>query len=167
VSIVIDRNPIDRKAYRLVAEQCLPVLRDEVFRFFSDATQLENITPRWLKFSVLTPSPIPMHTGALIDYRIWLRGIPIRWRTKITKWEPPDRFADEQVSGPYRFWRHEHTFHKIGGNTLVRDRVNYSVPGGAWVHSCLVKSDLHRIFAFRHRTLAEIFRPSFDTASPA
>ena len=157
MSIVIDRNPIDRKAYRLVAEQCLPVLRDEVFRFFSDATQLENITPRWLKFSVLTPGPIQLKTGARIDYRLRLHGIPIRWQSEISAWYPPHRFVDEQRRGPYRCWIHEHTFLEHNSGTLARDRVQYAVLGGSLVNQLFVARDLKRVFAFREETLLRIF----------
>ena len=106
---------------------------DEVFRFFQDAHNLEALTPDFLKFEVLTPKPIEMRTGALIDYRIRLRGIPLRWRTEITDWNPPHSFVDQQLRGPYRQWHHTHEFVEQDGGTLCTDRVRYRVLGGALI----------------------------------
>ena len=142
---------------QLTTEIVLPVLRDEVFEFFSDAHQLERITPPWLHFTVQTPRPIEMRCGTLIDYKLRLHGIPLRWRTKITEWTPPYRFVDEQLIGPYRLWRHVHTFADVGGKTRCRDQVDYSVPGGRLVHRLFVKRDVQKIFEYRRRTLSRIF----------
>jgi len=98
-----------------------------------------------------------MNPGALIDYRLRLRGIPIRWQSEITAWEPPHRFVDEQRRGPYRQWIHEHTFVEQEGGTLARDRVQYAVPGGSLVNYLFVARDLKRVFAFREETLLGIF----------
>ena len=131
-----------------VSENC-----QTVFDFYSDAFQLEAMTPPWLHFKVLTPPPLVMRTGQCIDYRLRLHGLPIRWRTEITDWQPPVRFVDSQVRGPYRLWIHTHTFEERAGGTLIRDQVRYSVPGGPLVHAIAVRRDLRRIFAFRHRQL--------------
>ena len=127
----------------------LPENRQAVFDLFADAFKLENLTPPFLQFRVVTPKPIDMRLGRLIDYRMRLHGMPIRWRTEITEWEPPFRFEDSQVRGPYSMWIHSHTFEESGGGTLVRDVVRYSVPGGPLIHSLLVKRDLRRIFEYR------------------
>jgi len=141
------------RIYQLRTEVRVPGRLQEVFPFFADAGNLELLTPPWLKFEILTPRPIEMRVGALIDYRIWLRIVPMRWRTKITVWEPPYRFVDEQIRGPYRQWIHEHTFEQIGREVAVRDHVRYAVPGGPGLerlaHAMLVKPDIDRIFAYR------------------
>lgn len=138
-------------------ELWLPRPVDEVFGFFSDAQNLQQITPDWLHFSTLTPGPIRMERGALIDYRLRLRGIPMRWQTEITAWEPPRRFVDEQRRGPYRVWIHEHQFKAVNGGTLASDLVQYAVPGGALVNWLFVRRDVQRIFEFRRLKLLEIF----------
>ncbi len=129
----------------------------EVFRLFADAGNLQRLTPPLLDFQILTPMPIEMRAGAIIDYRLKLHGLPIRWRTEITAWEPPYRFEDTQRRGPYRLWVHEHTFEARGGCTLARDRVRYAVAGGELVHRLLVAPDLNRIFDYRAARLAEAF----------
>ena len=132
----------------------------EVFDFFGDAGNLEALTPPWLSFSILTARPIAMRAGARIDYRLRLRGVPVRWRTEIAAWEPPHRFVDVQLRGPYRLWEHEHAFEEIPGGTLCRDRVRYAVPGGPLsgpVNRFLVAPDLRRVFRFRHKALQERF----------
>lgn len=151
------KHPDDPRGYRLTTELRLPTPLVEVFRFFSDADNLERITPPWLHFSVQTPAPIEMKRGAFIDYRLRLHGIPIRWRTEITAWEPPFRFVDEQLRGPYRYWRHEHTFEEQDGDTIARDQVDYSVPGGVLIHWLMVKSDVRRIFEYRSQILGRRF----------
>jgi ligand-binding SRPBCC domain-containing protein len=142
---------------RLEVAQFLPQPRDRVFEFFSDAFQLEEITPPWLRFSVVTPAPIRMRAGLAIDYRLRLHGIPIRWQSVISEWEPPFRFVDEQVRGPYRRWHHEHLFEIVDGGTRCTDLVDFEVPGGPLVERLFVRAELHRIFAFRQRKLSEIF----------
>ncbi len=152
----------------------LPRPIGEVFEFFADAGNLQEITPGWLDFAILTPRPIVMGVGTLIDYRLRIRGVPVRWRTRIAAWEPvgsfaPDRarFVDEQVRGPYRVWRHTHTFEALAasrsmpeGGTRCGDRVEFRSPG--WVleplvHRALVRRDVERIFAYRARRLGELF----------
>lgn len=141
-------------------EQWLPRPRAEVFPFFADAANLQAITPPWLDFRILTPGPIAMRPGALIDYRLKLRGFPIRWRTQITVWEPPFRFVDRQLKGPYRQWVHEHSFEEKDGGTLCRDRVDYAVPGGALVNRIFVQRDVETIFAYRREQLERLFPPA-------
>jgi ligand-binding SRPBCC domain-containing protein/ribosomal protein S18 acetylase RimI-like enzyme len=123
----------------------------EVFPFFAEAANLDAITPPWLRFRTLTPPPIEMRRGAIIDYGLKLHGFPIRWQSEITAYEPPHRFVDEQRRGPYRSWRHEHLFVETDGGTLVEDRVRYSVPGGGLVHALFVRGDLRRTFEYRQR----------------
>ena len=145
------------KIWTLETEQWLPPPREEVFQFFADAFNLEIITPPLLEFRVVTPPPITMKLGTVIDYRLKLRGIPLRWRSEITRWVPPDLFVDEQRRGPYRLWRHLHTFEESGGGTIARDRVEYAVIGGPIVRNLLVAPDLRRIFAYRQEKLSEMF----------
>lgn len=141
------------------AELWLPRRREEIFPFFADARNLEAITPPFLRFVVLTPAPIEMRAGTVIDYKLRIHGLPVRWRTLISAWEPPVRFVDEQVRGPYRQWIHEHTFEEREGGTLMRDRVRYRVPGGALIDRLFVRRDVERIFAFRRDTLMRHFAP--------
>ena len=141
----------------LESELWLPYKLEEVFAFFADAGNLERITPPWLKFEVLTPTPVTMKTGARIDYRLRVHGLPLRWQSEITAWAPPLRFVDAQVRGPYRVWRHEHLFQEKDGGTLCLDRVHYAVPGGAMLDRLFVRRDLDQIFRFRRRRLREIF----------
>jgi len=129
---------------------------DDVFAFFADAHNLERITPPFLGFSVLTPGPIDMREGTLIDYRIRLHGVPLRWRTRIGAWDAPVRFVDEQVRGPYRRWVHEHRFEARGERTLCRDRVEYAFIGGPPAHAWFVRPRLEEIFAYRRRMMLEI-----------
>ena len=154
-SIEIKRAP--EGGYRLTARMTVDLPRDEVFRFFADANQLERITPPWLNFKILTPRPIEMKAGLLLDYRIRLHGIPIKWRTEISAWDPPFRFVDQQLKGPYKRWHHEHTFEEVDGKTVVVDNVHYIPRGGGLIHRWMVKPDLEKIFHFRHDRLTEIF----------
>lgn len=161
--IRIGASPTGRGS-RLEATQFLPHPREVVFEFFADAYQLESITPPWLRFAVLTPRPISMRAGLRIDYRLHLRGVPIRWQSVISAWAPPDRFVDEQVRGPYRRWHHEHRFERVEGGTLCRDLVDYEVPGGRLVDRLFVRRDLRNIFRFRQRKLAELFASGSNSA---
>lgn len=145
------------KGYRLNAVQWFDLPLDQVFPFFADAMELERITPEFLNFKVLTPKPINIQEGTLIDYRLKLHGIPIKWRTEICVWEAPYRFVDQQLRGPYKRWYHEHTFEEIDGKTKVCDNVHYIPRGGSLIHKFLVKPDLEKIFRFRQDRLREIF----------
>lgn len=140
-------------SFVLTTSLWVPQKRHDVFELFADAFQLKNLTPPWLGFRVLTPAPIEMRKGCLIDYQLRLHGLPIRWRTEITQWEPPFRFEDSQIRGPYSLWVHTHTFEERDGGTLVRDRVAYRVPGGSLVNRLFVQGDLRRIFQYRHDQL--------------
>jgi ligand-binding SRPBCC domain-containing protein len=145
------------KVFEFRARTRVPRPRPEVFAFFADAGNLEELTPPFLGFQILTPQPVEMRPGALIDYRIRLRGFPMKWRTEITAWEPPSRFVDEQLKGPYRLWIHEHTFEEDGDGTMVIDFVRYAVPFGALANRLLVARDVRKIFAYRETRLREIF----------
>jgi ligand-binding SRPBCC domain-containing protein len=139
------------------SRQIIEAPLDEVFTFFSDARNLEHLTPPWLSFEVLTPEPIEMTAGALIDYRLRWRGLPIRWRTEIEVWEPTARFVDRQIRGPYRLWRHEHLFEEHRGGTMVEDRVEYAAIGGRLAHNLVVNRDVETIFAYRRGALQSMF----------
>lgn len=132
---------------------------DEVFAFFSDASNLEALTPPFLRFRILTPMPVHMHTGARIEYRLTICGVPARWRTRITDWQPGVRFVDEQESGPYTLWRHTHEFEAQGDSTVIRDRVEYIEPFGplgTLAHLLFVKRMLDRVFDFRREATARL-----------
>jgi len=138
-------------------ELWLPRTPSNLFPFFGDAGNLQTLTPPSLHFEILTPQPIVMNVGALIDYRLRVHHIPIRWRTEITLWDPPHRFVDTQIRGPYKFWVHEHTFSPRDGGTVAKDRVQYAAMGGSLIHHWLIKPDLERIFAYRSQVLRKIF----------
>lgn len=138
-------------------ELILPQPRSRVFPFFSDARNLQAITPPWVQFEILTPGPVEMKVGALIDYRIRIHGIPVRWRTEITAWDPPYRFVDEQRRGPYRRWVHTHTFEEHPQGTRCLDHVDYAQWGGHLVHRLFVRRDVERIFEYRQATLRKLF----------
>ena len=136
------------------SELWLPAPRVDVFSFFADAHNLEAITPPWLNFRIVTPGPIQMRVGARIDYRLRVRGFPMRWQSEITGWEPSRRFVDEQRRGPYRRWVHTHAFADQDGGTLCQDRVEYAVPGGRLINWLIVRRDIGKIFAYRTEALA-------------
>ncbi|MEE2822392.1 MAG: SRPBCC family protein [Acidobacteriota bacterium] len=155
--------------YYLKTEMELSQSRERVFSFFSDVHNLELITPRWLHFKVLTPGHVVIDEGTLIDYRLWIRGAPIRWQSIITLWDPPYRFVDEQVRGPYQHWIHEHYFRekKVGTEkmdrlqshrllTSVVDRVEYMHFGGGLFNRWVVAPDLERIFSYRKSKLQSV-----------
>jgi ligand-binding SRPBCC domain-containing protein len=155
-SISIDPHP--EQGFVLTTDLVIERPIDEVFDFFSRAENLESITPPWLEFKISTPAPIEMRTGALIDYRLRLHGIPIKWRTEIESWEPPYRFTDQQLRGPYKRWFHEHTFESLGpSRTLAKDRVHYIPRFGSLVHKFFVKPDLVKIFTYRQEQLLQSF----------
>jgi len=145
------------KEFTFQSETRVPRPRSEVFPFFAEARNLQTLTPPWLKFEVLTPAPIILRPGTLIDYRITVHGFPLHWRTEIAEWNPPHRFVDVQLSGPYTLWHHTHTFEELDGCTLCLDRVRYRPRGGALVHWLFVRRDVERIFRYRQQRLEDIF----------
>lgn len=154
-------------SHRFRSEVFVPAPIEEVFDFFSRAENLQRITPPALGFHILTPLPIVMRPGALIDYRLKLNGIPLRWRTEITFWEPPHRFVDIQLKGPYRKWIHEHRFEPAPGGTRMLDDLEYELPFGPVgliVHRLFVRKKVEAIFAHRARVLAEIY-PAHEVAA--
>lgn len=131
-----------------------------MFDFFSRAENLEKLTPPSLRFQILTPLPIDMHAGAVIDYRLALYGVPFKWKTEITAWEPGRRFIDVQRRGPYRKWEHEHVFEADGDSTRMRDTVVYAIPG--WilapiVHRAFIRKQVEAIFEYRGEAVRREF----------
>ena len=145
------------RIFQLTASQWLPRAPKEVFAFFADAFNLEDITPPWLRFRVLTPPPINLRSGSEIDYRLRLRGLPLRWRSRISDWSPPFQFVDYQIVGPYRLWHHVHTFEARDGGTCVFDHVEYATAGGVWANALFLRRDLRDIFTYRQQRLTELF----------
>lgn len=149
-------------SYRIERAQQLPRPVDEVFEFFSNARNLEAITPDFLRFRVLTPDPIEMAAGTLLDYQLSLLGVPFRWRTRIELWEPGRRFVDVQLRGPYKRWHHRHEFVPRDGGTLVLDVVDYELPLGilgTLAHPNVIRPTLERIFDARRRETDRVLGP--------
>lgn len=150
-------RPMERLYCRQIVRQPL----DVVFAFFERPENLERITPPELSFEILTPSPISMERGALIDYRVRLAGIPFRWTTYITRYEPPHTFVDVQLCGPYTFWHHTHRFSPIEERaTLIEDEVLYLLPFGllgSLFHRLWIKRQLTRIFDYRGTVIGTLF----------
>ncbi len=147
------------KIHTLQREQALKQPLEAVFAFFNRPENLEAITPPSLRFRILSTRPVPMRAGTRIDYRLRLFGVPVRWTSAITVYEPPHRFVDVQLKGPYAFWEHEHLFRSEGGRTHVRDTVRYALPGGPFgrlLHGLYVRRHLEHIFRFRARTIARL-----------
>lgn len=150
--------------YILTRSLTLELPREEVFDFFADAGNLEQITPTELNFQIITPQPIAIKQGTLIDYELSLYGFQVSWRTEISVWEPPMRFVDRQLRGPYSQWIHTHTFTELEPNkTLIEDEVRYRLPLeplGDIAHF-LVKRQLDYIFDHRQRVADELLsRPA-------
>lgn len=146
-----------KRIYRLRTQLWLPRRRPEIFSFFADPKNLERLTPPWLRFEILTPQPIAMGLGARLQYRLRLHGFPVRWESEIAVWDPPHRFVDRQMAGPYRVWVHEHCFCDQNRGTLIRDTVVYSPLGGSLVQKLLIAPDLKRIFRYRREVLRRLF----------
>jgi len=148
------------KTYFLHKEQRINRPLKEVFPFFERPENLAKITPPSLGFVVLTPSPIEMKAGAVIDYRISVNGIPMKWRSLISAYEPPAMFVDEQVKGPYALWHHTHTFREADGGTVIEDAVRYALPFGPLgriAHALFVRRRLEAIFAYRTKVIEAAF----------
>jgi ligand-binding SRPBCC domain-containing protein len=140
----------------LRAQTWVSLPRDEVFPFFADAANLQQLTPPWLRFLIRTPQPIEMRVGARIEYRISVHGIPVSWLTEIAACEPPEMFVDRQQRGPYRTWIHTHQFRPERGGTLLLDHVEFDMRGGTLV-APLIRRDLRKIFTYRHEALLAHF----------
>jgi ligand-binding SRPBCC domain-containing protein len=146
----------------LQREQRLEAPPEAVFPFFADARNLEAITPPLLRFRLLTPDPIEMGVGTFLQYALRLRGVPVRWDTLIQAWEPPHRFVDVQVRGPYRLWHHAHELLPADGGTVMRDTVRYAIgfgPMGEIARRALVTRDLDAIFAYRAERVPALVAP--------
>ena len=151
--------PTVRGEHLLERVATVPRPLDETFAFFADAGNLERITPPELRFRIVSPRPIDLRDGALIDYRLRLFGVPFGWRTEIARWEPPAAFVDRQLRGPYRLWHHTHTFEAAGPDaTRMTDRVRWALP--VWplgeVALPVVRAQLRRIFDYRAARIAEL-----------
>ncbi len=147
-------------SFVLERRQVVPRPRHEVFAFFANAENLELLTPPSLSFAILTPTPIVMVSGATIDHRIKLAGVPFRWRTVIEAFDPDTRFVDVQASGPYRSWRHVHEFLDVPEGTAIHDQVTYEMPLGALgiiARALFVRGQLDRIFDYRRAVITRIF----------
>jgi ligand-binding SRPBCC domain-containing protein len=146
--------------YTLRREQVVPRKLEEVFEFFSRAKNLEFLTPEWLRFKVLNVDPEPLRRGSLISYALRVHGLTVRWTSAIVEWDPPHKFVDLQVRGPYKRWHHTHRFQAEGERTRITDEVRYELPLGSLgriAHRLMVRSDLERIFAFREEKICDLF----------
>ncbi len=150
-STIIRHGDLQNGNHFLETATTLPLPVDEVFAFFSDAGNLERITPPELAFQIVTGMPIKIEAGTIIEYRLRLFGVPFRWRTRIAAWDPVVQFVDEQIRGPYSTWRHQHTFEPVEEGTRMIDRVEYRLPLGpiGGLALPLVRHQLDRIFRYR------------------
>lgn len=144
-----------RNVTRVKYETLVAAPLDTAFAFFSDAANLDRLTPTWVRFSIVTPLPVVMRAGLEIEYRICLHGVPLAWTSRIDVWDPGRRFVDRQIAGPYLWWRHEHRFETTAGGTRVIDEVEY-VPRAAWITGSVVRRDVERIFRYRQDALQHI-----------
>jgi ligand-binding SRPBCC domain-containing protein len=151
------------KTHLLERSQRVEVPIELAFGFYGSSDNLEPLTPPWLHFEVTTPRPLRLRAGTLLDYRLKLHGVPVRWTTLIETWEPPLRFVDSQAKGPYSLWEHTHLFERDGdGATIIHDRIRYAIPLGPLgtiAHRLFVRRDLERIFDYRRDAVAELLVP--------
>lgn len=164
ITVTTEIVPKLGRIWVLRATQTLPRPVEVVFPFFADAYNLEKLTPEFLRFHVLTPSPIEMKSGAKIRYKLKIRGVPIKWKTTILDWDPPHQFVDNQDSGPYSLWHHTHTFEPTpdGHGTICTDTVRYRPKGwllAGLINRFFVQRDVQNIFRYRFQRLDEIFAP--------
>ncbi len=148
------------RRYRFEQTQIIPRPRAEVFAFFSEAQNLERLTPSFLGFEILTPGTIEMKPGTIIDYKLRLYGFSVKWKTRIEVFEPERHFVDTQLKGPYRYWHHLHEFEEVEEGTQMRDLVHYELPFGPLgiiARTLFVQHSLRRIFGFRRQVVDEIF----------
>lgn len=135
--------------------------RAEVFAALSDASVLQQLTPPWVRYRIITPMPVEMRKGAIFDYAMRIRCLPVKWRTEITEWSPPELFADTQRRGPFREWRDRHLFSEIDeGTTLVENDISYRVPGGRFVHRLFVRRDLLQVYRYEQRMMHNLLERS-------
>ena len=156
------------RVHLLERSQRVPLAPADAFAFYTDVDNLERITPPWLRFRILEPRPQALHAGAHLEYSLVLHRFPIGWITEIDVWEPPHRFVDFQLRGPYALWEHTHTFEPVAGGTVLKDRIRYAIPYGplGWLaHVVFVRRDLRRIFDYRRDAVAELLRPRARRAS--
>jgi uncharacterized protein len=149
------------KTHIFRVDQFVPRPLDQIFNFFAQAENLQELTPPWLHFRILSVSSNPVQRGTLIRYALRWRIFPIRWTTEITEWDPPHRFVDLQLKGPYSLWRHEHQFASEGNGTRITDEVRYRLPFGplgSLAHSLKVKSDVEAIFLYRREVVRRRFK---------
>lgn len=154
--------------YILRSEQWIERPIDEVFAFFADAHNLEEITPPWVGFKILSMSTEAIEEGTTIRYRLRLHGIPVHWRTDICEWNPPYCFVDEQTKGPYKRWHHTHRFEAHGSRTKMIDEVEYELPFGVlgrMVHALKVRRDVSRIFNYRRQRIDALFGQPGESAA--
>ncbi|HVP02909.1 MAG TPA: SRPBCC family protein [Solirubrobacteraceae bacterium] len=158
------------RIHTLRREQVVDGTPQEVFPFFADAHNLEAITPPLLRFTIVTPPPITMRAGTLIEYRLRVHGVPVRWRTQIQDWTPPERFVDVLLRGPYALWHHTHEFEAVaGGRTRMTDTVRYAVglgPLGALAHRMFVARDVAAIFDHREQVIGPLLAAQRAATSP-
>lgn len=148
------------KLHTLRREQWIPRPIEDVFDFFADARNLEEITPPWLGFRILAMNSGFISKGTEIRYRLRWHGVPIHWKTEIRLWDSPYRFVDVQRSGPYKLWHHTHSFEAHEGGTRMIDVVRYRLPFGLLgrvVHAWKVREDVRRIFDYRQQRIRELF----------
>lgn len=158
------------KEYVFKADLVINAPLEKVFEFFANAENLEKITPEFMQFKIITPTPIQMRKGTLIDYKLKVRGVPMKWRTLIDEWELNKKFVDTQLKGPYKLWHHTHEFMALTPtSTKMTDTVRYIVPFGflgRLVHPILVRPDVEKIFAYRNSTIP-LFFPTKNSSFPS
>jgi ligand-binding SRPBCC domain-containing protein len=141
-------------------EQWIPQPINEAFAFFKEATNLEKITPDEMNFKVLKQSTENIEEGTVLNYSLSVHKIPMRWKSKITHWNPDSKFSDVQLNGPYDYWVHQHEFEEKDGGTLIKDHVRYKVPvglAGDLIANRFIRNDLEKIFTYRQKKINEMF----------